>query len=105
MWRGYLYLQGYVGRLDSMVIHRSKGKEIVKAPSPPPELDTKEDNDEEQAWRDKEINKAMSFISKTFKNIYKPTNQNLRTSSNIRNKNIDNPPRTDKRTGNDRQTG
>ncbi|GJX28868.1 hypothetical protein Tco_0236947 [Tanacetum coccineum] len=47
----------------------------------------------------------MSFISNTFKNIYKPTNQNLRTSSNIRNKNVDNSLRTDKRTRNDRQTG
>ncbi|GJX28867.1 hypothetical protein Tco_0236946 [Tanacetum coccineum] len=47
----------------------------------------------------------MSFISNTFKNIYKPTNQNLRTSSNIRNKNVHNSPRTNKRTGNDRQTG
>ncbi|GJZ54273.1 hypothetical protein Tco_0609158 [Tanacetum coccineum] len=40
----------------------------------------------------------------TFKNIYKPTNNNLRTSSNTKNKNIDNSLRTDKRTGNDRQT-
>ncbi|GJR96593.1 hypothetical protein Tco_0268767 [Tanacetum coccineum] len=47
----------------------------------------------------------MAFFSKTFKNLYKPTNNNLRSSSNIRYKNVDNSPRVDELTGNDRQTG
>nr|GEV77776.1 hypothetical protein [Tanacetum cinerariifolium] len=41
------------------------------------------------------------FRNSTFKNIYKPTKNNLRTSSNTRNKNVATSPRT----GNDRQTG
>ncbi|GJX22533.1 hypothetical protein Tco_0226978 [Tanacetum coccineum] len=61
-------------------------------------------NDEEETQRDKDIQKAMAVISKTFKNIYKPTNNNLRSSSNTKNKNVDNSPRIKRRTGNDRQT-
>ncbi|GJX43288.1 hypothetical protein Tco_0259964 [Tanacetum coccineum] len=38
-------------------------------------------------------------------NIYKPANNNLGTSSNTRYKNVDNSPRTDRRTVNERQTG
>ncbi|GJR85084.1 retrovirus-related pol polyprotein from transposon TNT 1-94 [Tanacetum coccineum] len=36
-------------------------------------------------------------MAKYFKKIYKPTNNNLRTSSNSRNKNVDNSPRKPKR--------
>nr|GEU61755.1 hypothetical protein [Tanacetum cinerariifolium] len=46
----------------------------------------------------------MALISTSFKIIYKPTNNNLRISSNTRNKNIDNTSRTERRTGYDRQT-
>ncbi|GJT02952.1 ribonuclease H-like domain-containing protein [Tanacetum coccineum] len=41
------------------------------------------------------------LIAKYFKKIYKPTNNNLRTSSNTRNKNVDTTPRYK----NDNQTG
>nr|GEZ05425.1 hypothetical protein [Tanacetum cinerariifolium] len=37
--------------------------------------------------------KNLALISKYFKRIYKPTNNNLRTSSNSRNKNVDMTPR------------
>ncbi|GJX46810.1 hypothetical protein Tco_0272000 [Tanacetum coccineum] len=40
-------------------------------------------------------------MQKYFKKIYKPTNNNLRTSSNSRNKNVDTSPRYK----NDNQTG
>nr|GEW27014.1 hypothetical protein [Tanacetum cinerariifolium] len=53
------------------------------------------------AQRDKKIQKSLALISKHFKNIYKPTNNNLRTSSNITNKN----PDTSLRNMNDNQTG
>ncbi|GJU23479.1 hypothetical protein Tco_1156821 [Tanacetum coccineum] len=46
----------------------------------------------------------MALISMSFKKIYKPTNNNLRTSSNVKNKNVDNTPRSNKGTGYDRQT-
>ncbi|GJT46959.1 hypothetical protein Tco_0955674 [Tanacetum coccineum] len=79
---------------------RNKGKEIVKAPSPLTESGSEEDIDEEQAQRDKQIHKSLALIARNFKNIYKPTNNNLKTSSNTRNKNVDTSPRTrnDKKT-------
>ncbi|GJU40161.1 hypothetical protein Tco_1193118 [Tanacetum coccineum] len=59
-------------------------------------------NDPEQAQRDTQLQKNLALVSKYIKNIYsKPTNNNHRTSSNTRNKNMDNTPRF----GNDRNTG
>nr|GEW49533.1 hypothetical protein [Tanacetum cinerariifolium] len=74
---------------------KHKGKKIFKQPSPPSESAFKEDNDEEQAQKDKLIHKSLTLIAKHFKNIYKPTNNNLRTSSNTKNKNVDTSPRTE----------
>nr|GEV97387.1 hypothetical protein [Tanacetum cinerariifolium] len=45
------------------------------------------------AQRDKDMQKNLAFIAKYFKRIYKPTNNNLRTFSNSRNKNVDTTPR------------
>ncbi|GJW55323.1 retrotransposon protein, putative, ty1-copia subclass [Tanacetum coccineum] len=39
------------------------------------------------------MQKNLTLIAKYFKKIYKPTNNNLRTSSNSRNKNVDTSPR------------
>ncbi|GKC78921.1 hypothetical protein Tco_1129695, partial [Tanacetum coccineum] len=49
-------------------------------------------SDEEEIPIDKEIQKLMALISTSFKKIYKPTNNNLKTSSSTRNKNVDNTP-------------
>nr|GFA44064.1 hypothetical protein [Tanacetum cinerariifolium] len=49
--------------------------------------------------KDKEIDKLMALISLSFKNIYKPTNNNLRTSSNTSRANQDNSLRINKGTG------
>nr|GEU45694.1 integrase, catalytic region, zinc finger, CCHC-type, peptidase aspartic, catalytic [Tanacetum cinerariifolium] len=67
-------------------------KEIVKPITPPPELVSEEDSDPEQAQRDKEKQKNLALIAKYFKKIYQPTNNNLKTSSNTRNKNVDTSP-------------
>nr|GEW65342.1 hypothetical protein [Tanacetum cinerariifolium] len=69
------------------------GKEIAKPITPPSETTSKEDIDPEQAQRDKDIQKNLALIAKYFKKIYKPTNNNLQTSSNSRNKNVDTTPR------------
>ncbi|GJZ56921.1 integrase, catalytic region, zinc finger, CCHC-type containing protein, partial [Tanacetum coccineum] len=53
--------------------------------------------------RPKEIDKLMALISLSFKKIYKPTNNNLRTSSNTSRTNQDNSPRTNRGTGYDNQ--
>ncbi|GJW75610.1 retrovirus-related pol polyprotein from transposon TNT 1-94 [Tanacetum coccineum] len=80
---------------------RHKGKEIAKPITPPSESASEEDSDPEQAQKDKEMQKNLALIAKYFKKIYKPTNNNLRTSSNTKNKNVDTTPRYK----NDNQTG
>ncbi|GKB40817.1 hypothetical protein Tco_0885759 [Tanacetum coccineum] len=72
---------------------RHKGKEIAKPITPPSESASKEDSDPEQAQKDKEMQKNLALIAKYLKKIYKPTNNNLRTSSNTKNKNVDTTPR------------
>nr|GFC60945.1 hypothetical protein [Tanacetum cinerariifolium] len=66
---------------------RHKGKEIAKSITPPSETASEEDKNPEQAQRDKDMLKNLALIEKYFKKIYKPTNNNLRTSSNLSNKN------------------
>nr|GEU59423.1 retrovirus-related Pol polyprotein from transposon TNT 1-94 [Tanacetum cinerariifolium] len=80
---------------------RYKGKEIAKPITPPSETASEEDNDPKQAQRDKDMQKNLALIAKYVKKIYKPTNNNLRTSSNSRNKNVDTTPRYK----NDNQSG
>nr|GEY89256.1 hypothetical protein [Tanacetum cinerariifolium] len=68
---------------------RHKGKEIAKPITPQSETTSKEDSDPEQAQRDKDMQNNLALITKYFKKIYKPTNNNLRTPSNSKNKNVD----------------
>nr|GEZ80589.1 hypothetical protein [Tanacetum cinerariifolium] len=71
---------------------RHKVKEIAKPITPTSETASEEDNDPEQAQRDKDMQNNLALIAKYFKKIYKPTNNNLITSSNSRNKNVDTTP-------------
>ncbi|GJR07969.1 retrovirus-related pol polyprotein from transposon TNT 1-94 [Tanacetum coccineum] len=80
---------------------KHKGKEIAKPITPPSKSASEEDSDPEQAQKDKEMQKNLALIAKYFKKLYKPTNNNLRTSSNTKNKNVD----TTSRYKNDNQTG
>nr|GEX81499.1 putative reverse transcriptase domain, ribonuclease H-like domain protein [Tanacetum cinerariifolium]GEX97607.1 putative reverse transcriptase domain, ribonuclease H-like domain protein [Tanacetum cinerariifolium]GEX98461.1 putative reverse transcriptase domain, ribonuclease H-like domain protein [Tanacetum cinerariifolium] len=80
---------------------RHKGKEIAKPITPSSKTASEEDSDPEQAQRDKDIQKNLALITKYFKKIYKPTNNNLRTSSNSKNKNVD----TTSRYKNDEHSG
>nr|GEW06551.1 hypothetical protein [Tanacetum cinerariifolium] len=61
---------------------RDRGKAIVNSPQPiydqEPSMVAKDD----QTSKDNEIDKLMALISLSFKKIYKPTNNNLRTSLN-----------------------
>ncbi|GJZ29515.1 retrovirus-related pol polyprotein from transposon TNT 1-94 [Tanacetum coccineum] len=80
---------------------RYKGKEIAKPVTPPSKSSFEEDSDPEQAQKDKEMQKNLALIAKYFKKLYKPTNNNLRTSLNSRNKTVD----TSLRCKNDNQSG
>ncbi|GJT72705.1 hypothetical protein Tco_1031991 [Tanacetum coccineum] len=66
---------------------------IAKPITPPSESTFEKDSDPEQAKKDKEMQKNLALIAKYFKKLYKPTNNNLITSSNYRNKNVDTTPR------------
>nr|GEW03210.1 hypothetical protein [Tanacetum cinerariifolium] len=59
--------------------------------------------EDDEMSKDKEIDKLMALISLSFKKIYKPTNNNLRTSSNNSRANQDNSPRINRGTGYDNQ--
>ncbi|GJT70205.1 hypothetical protein Tco_1029491 [Tanacetum coccineum] len=72
---------------------RHKGKEVAKPITPQSESVSEEDSDPEQAQRDKEMQKNLALLAKYFKKLYKPTNNNLRTSSNSMNKTEDTTPR------------
>ncbi|GJY75623.1 hypothetical protein Tco_0480739 [Tanacetum coccineum] len=82
---------------------RNRGKEIVN--SPPPTYDQQPDmvTEDDALSKEKEIDKLMALISLSFKKIYKPTNNNLRTSSNTSRENQDNTSRTNRGTGYDNQ--
>nr|GEX16743.1 putative ribonuclease H-like domain-containing protein [Tanacetum cinerariifolium] len=62
---------------------RNRGKAIVNTPQPiydqEPSMVAKDD----EMSKDKVIDKLMALISLSFKKIYKPTNNNLRTSSRL----------------------
>nr|GFC72444.1 hypothetical protein [Tanacetum cinerariifolium] len=59
--------------------------------------------EDDETSQDKEIDKLMALIFLSFKKIYKPTNSNLRTSSNISRANHDNSPRINRSTGYENQ--
>nr|GFC85281.1 hypothetical protein [Tanacetum cinerariifolium] len=57
------------------------------------------DDDDEDTSKEKEIDKLMALICLSFKKIYKPTNNNLRTSSNTSRTNQDNSPQIHRNAG------
>nr|GEU49542.1 integrase, catalytic region, zinc finger, CCHC-type, peptidase aspartic, catalytic [Tanacetum cinerariifolium] len=59
--------------------------------------------EDDETSQDKEIDKVMALISLSFKKFYKPTNNNLRTSSNTSRANKDNSPRINKSVGYENQ--
>nr|GEV28955.1 hypothetical protein [Tanacetum cinerariifolium] len=83
----------YASFMGFTVYQIHKGKEIAKLITPPSETASEKDSDPEQAQRDKDMQKNLALISKYFRKIYKPTHNNLRTSLNSRNKNVDTTPR------------
>nr|GEW84958.1 hypothetical protein [Tanacetum cinerariifolium] len=85
----------------SHITTRHKGKEIAKPITPLSKTASEKDSDPKQAQKDKDMQKNLDLITKYFKKIYKPTDNNLRTSSNSRNKNVDTTPRYK----NDNQSG
>nr|GEZ06567.1 retrovirus-related Pol polyprotein from transposon TNT 1-94 [Tanacetum cinerariifolium] len=82
---------------------RNRGKAIVNSPQPIYDQEPSMVTEDDETSKDKEIDKLMALISLSFKKIYKPTNNNLRTSSNTSRANQDNSPRINKSVGYENQ--
>nr|GEW41765.1 hypothetical protein [Tanacetum cinerariifolium] len=78
---------------------RNKGKAIVNSPQPIYDQEPFMVAEDDETSKDKKIDKLMALISLSFKKIYKPTNNNLRTSSNTSRASQDNSPRINRGTG------
>nr|GEZ70789.1 hypothetical protein [Tanacetum cinerariifolium] len=76
-----------------------RGKAIVNSPQPIYDQEPSMVAEDDKASKEKEIDKLMALISLSFKKIYKPTNNNLRTSSNTSRANQDNSPRINRSAG------
>nr|GEV30540.1 hypothetical protein [Tanacetum cinerariifolium] len=81
------------GPLNEEVIPQSEHNKLL------PGTEERMDISRKSFRQDKEIEKIMALISISFKKIYKPTNNNLRTSSNTSRANQDNSPRINRGTG------
>ncbi|GJT52605.1 hypothetical protein Tco_0978762 [Tanacetum coccineum] len=62
---------------------RNRGKAIVNSPPPTYDQEPTMVAKDDETSKEKEIDKLMALISLSFNKIYKPTNNNLITSSNI----------------------
>nr|GEV34771.1 Gag-Pol polyprotein [Tanacetum cinerariifolium] len=82
---------------------RNRGKAIVNSPPPIYDQEPSMVAEDDEMSKDKEIDKLIALFSLSFKKIYKPTNNNLRTSSNTSRANQDNYPRISRGTGYDNQ--
>nr|GEV67248.1 hypothetical protein [Tanacetum cinerariifolium] len=82
---------------------RNKGKAFFNSPLPIYDQEPSMVAEDDEMSKDKEIDKLMALISLSFKKIYKPTNNNLQTSSNTSRTNQDNSPRISRGTGYDNQ--
>nr|GEV93414.1 hypothetical protein [Tanacetum cinerariifolium] len=77
---------------------QNRGKAIVNSPQPIYDQEPSMVDDDDETSKEKEIDKLMALISLSFKKIYKPTNNNLRTSSNTSRAHQDNSPRIHRNT-------
>nr|GEW96332.1 hypothetical protein [Tanacetum cinerariifolium] len=82
---------------------RNRGKANVNSPPPIYDQEPFMVAEDDEMSKDKEIDKLMALSSLSFKKIYKPTNNNLRTSSNTSRANQDNSPRINRGFGYDNQ--
>nr|GFB71676.1 hypothetical protein [Tanacetum cinerariifolium] len=78
---------------------RNRGKVIVNSTQPIYDQEPSMVAEDDETSKDKEIDKLMALISLSFKKIYKPTNNNLRTSLNTSKANQDDSLRINRSTG------
>nr|GFD41288.1 hypothetical protein [Tanacetum cinerariifolium] len=78
---------------------KKREKAIVNSPQPIYDREPSMVDDDDETSKDKEIDKLMALISISFKKIYKPTNNNLQTSSNTSHANQENSLRIHRNAG------
>nr|GFA46479.1 hypothetical protein [Tanacetum cinerariifolium] len=78
---------------------KNRGKAIINSPQPIYDEEPSMVVEDEETSKDKDIDKLMALISLSFKKIYKPTNNNLQTSSNTSRANQDNSLRISRSAG------
>nr|GEW75992.1 hypothetical protein [Tanacetum cinerariifolium] len=78
---------------------KDRGKAIVNSPTPIYDQEPSMVAEDDEMSKDKEIDKLMALISLSLKKIYKPTNNNLRTSSNTSRANQDKSSRINRSAG------
>ncbi|GKA33027.1 hypothetical protein Tco_0719394 [Tanacetum coccineum] len=83
------YYSGFYKMMNELVINkpqqattRNREKAIVNSPQPTYDQEPTMVAKDDEMSKEKEIDKLMALISLSFKKIYKPTNNNLKTSSN-----------------------
>ncbi|GJT51389.1 hypothetical protein Tco_0977546 [Tanacetum coccineum] len=101
-WQGFMTLVKQSQELKTVSYHKvydilkqhqkNRGKAIVNSPQPTYDSKTAMVAEDDELSKEKEIDKQMALISLSFKKIYKPTNNNIRTSSNTSRANQDNTP-------------
>ncbi|GKD04609.1 hypothetical protein Tco_1179583 [Tanacetum coccineum] len=82
---------------------RNKGKAIANSPPPTYDQELEMVAEDDTLSKEREIDKLMALISLSFKKIYKPTNNNLITSSNTSRAHEDNTSKINRGTGYDNQ--
>nr|GFD32860.1 hypothetical protein [Tanacetum cinerariifolium] len=82
---------------------KNRGKAIVNSPPLIYDQEPLMVAEDDEMSKDKEIDKLMALISLSLKKIYKPTNNNLRTSSNTSRANQDSSLRINRGTGYENQ--
>nr|GEV09557.1 retrovirus-related Pol polyprotein from transposon TNT 1-94 [Tanacetum cinerariifolium] len=82
---------------------KNRGKAIVNSFDPIYDQEPTTVTEDDEMSKENEIDKLMALISLSVKKIYKPTNNNLRTSSNTSRANQYNSPRINRGTGYENQ--
>nr|GEZ32847.1 hypothetical protein [Tanacetum cinerariifolium] len=91
-------LESYYSRSQQPAT-RNKGKAFINSSQPIYDQEPSMVAEDDETSKYKEIDKLMALISLSFKKIYKPTNNNLRTLSNTSRANQYNSPRINRSAG------
>nr|GEW35571.1 ribonuclease H-like domain-containing protein [Tanacetum cinerariifolium] len=95
------YTQNFLTRSQQTI--RNRGKPIINSSTLNYDQEPTTVTEHDEMSKEKKIDKLMALISLSFKKIYKPTNNNRRTSSNTSRANQDNSPRINRGIGYENQ--